>query len=51
MTRFMLDTNTVSYLVKGRLRDMSTLDAIPRGDICISAVTEAELLHGIARRP
>ncbi len=47
----MLDTNTVSYILKGkspaaRLR-LTTLDS---GDLaCISTITEAELLYGIAK--
>ena len=47
----MLDTNTVSYILKGkspaaRLR----LTALDRDELaCISTITEAELLYGIAK--
>ena len=47
----MLDTNQASYLLKGRspaLRSrMSSLK--PGESVCISSVTEAELLYGIAK--
>lgn len=47
----MLDTNLVSYLLKGKFpaarRRISTLEA--GAVVCISVVTEAELLHGIAK--
>lgn len=48
---YMLDTNTVSYIIKGvslaardRLSNLSPDEAA-----CISAITEAELLYGLAR--
>ena len=50
--RYMLDTNTASYIIKGnppmareRLRE------VPMAKICISAITQAELLLGVARKP
>lgn len=51
MARFMLDTNTVSYLIKGHPAVVSTATATAVGEICISAVTEGELQYGLARRP
>lgn len=48
---YMLDTNTVSYILKGkspaaRLR----LTALAHGELaCVSAITEAELLFGLAK--
>ena len=52
MPRFMLDTNTVSYALRGnppvareRLRN------VPMAQVCISAITEAELLSGLALKP
>ncbi len=50
---FLLDTNTVSYLAKNHLqaarRHLELLDADEK--LGISAVTEAELLFGLERRP
>ncbi len=49
----MLDTNMVSYLVKGRSRATSArLLALKDDEVaCISAVTEAEIRYGLARKP
>lgn len=50
--RYMLDTNTVSYIIKGipvAVRDH--LRNVPMATVCISAITEAELLRGVARKP
>jgi tRNA(fMet)-specific endonuclease VapC len=50
MTLFMLDTNTVSYLIHKRsARVQEQMDALPPEDrTCISAITEAELRYGVA---
>jgi len=51
-TRYMLDTNTASYIIKGdpvSIRDR--LMAVPMANVCISVITEAELLHGVAKKP
>ena len=50
MTLFMLDTNTVSYLIHKRsARVQEQMDALPPEDrICISVITEAELRYGVA---
>jgi len=48
----MLDTNTASYIIKGQpsiVRDY--LQSVPMAKICVSAITEAELLRGVARKP
>jgi tRNA(fMet)-specific endonuclease VapC len=49
----MLDTNMVSYILKGkspkarrRLEEVSNDD-----EVCISAITEAEIRYGLAKRP
>ena len=49
---YLLDTNTVSYMIKGkspaaraRLEDLNEAHTI-----CISSVTEAELRYGLAKR-
>ena len=49
--RYMLDTNTVSYLVRGNEQVKKAVRAHPMSDLCISSITEAELLYGIMRRP
>jgi tRNA(fMet)-specific endonuclease VapC len=51
VTRFMLDTNTASALLKGQPRAVARLAAETPERICLSVVTEAELLFGIAKRP
>lgn len=48
---YMLDTNTVSHLLKGNQFVMNNLQEKPISSICISVITEAELLFGIAKRP
>ncbi len=50
--RFMLDTNTASYVIKGQPPIVRKhLKAEPMHTICISVITEAELLLGVAKRP
>ncbi|NOT69389.1 MAG: type II toxin-antitoxin system VapC family toxin [Methylophilaceae bacterium] len=51
MKQYMLDTNTVSYLIKSNAQVIAHLLAVPITSICISAITEGELLFGIAKRP
>ena len=51
VTRFMLDTNTASSVLKGQSHVVSRLAAETPERICLSVVTEAELLFGIAKRP
>ena len=51
MTRYMLDTNTVSYLVQKQpdvLREILRLDI---ATLSVSSVVVAELEHGLAKRP
>lgn len=49
MLKFMLDTNIVIYVLKRR--PMILLDIFNRhsGQMCISAITLAELLHGVEK--
>ena len=49
----MLDTNMVSYIVKGRsLAASERLLALGKDDVAyVSAVTEAEIRYGLAKRP
>jgi len=50
--RYLLDTNTVSYVIKGNFpRVRERLLKVPMADVGISVVTEAELRFGLARRP
>ena len=51
MTRYMLDTNTVSHLLKQHPAVARRLVAVPITALCISAITQGELLYGLARRP
>jgi tRNA(fMet)-specific endonuclease VapC len=49
---YMMDTNIVSYYVKGRHAPVRMrLDAIGPAQLCISAVTESELLYGLLKLP
>ena len=50
--RYMLDTNTASYIIKGEpavIRER--LRNVPMANVCVSAITEAELLRGVAKKP
>jgi tRNA(fMet)-specific endonuclease VapC len=47
----MLDTNTVSHLVKRHPSVRRRLEAAPMTALCISAITAAELRFGLAKRP
>ena len=49
--RYMLDTNTVSALIKGNTHVEKHLAKIPMENICISSITEAELLFGLEKKP
>ena len=50
--QYILDTNTVSHLIKGTApATRQHLINVPIGQLCISAVTHGELMFGIAKRP
>ena len=50
--RYMLDTNTASYIIKGHPAEIrDRLLSVPMMNVCISAITEAELLRGVAKKP
>ena len=50
--RYLLDTNTVSYAIKGTVpRVRERLLKAPVSDVAISVITEAELRFGIAKYP
>ncbi len=50
--RYLLDTNTVSYILKGNFpRVREKLLKVPMAEVGISVITEAELRFGVAKRP
>ncbi len=51
MKHYMLDTNIVSHLIKSHANVVKHVVAIPMTSLCISAITEGELLFGLAKRP
>ena len=51
MTGYMLDTNMVSYLAKDHPAVIRRVMATPMASLCMSAVTQGELLFGLAKRP
>jgi tRNA(fMet)-specific endonuclease VapC len=52
MPRFMLDTDTCSYIMKrSHLLVLKRLQAVPVDDVCMSAIIKAELLYGVEISP
>ena len=50
--RYLLDTNTVSYAIKGNVPHVrERLQKVPVSDVAISVITEAELRFGVAKYP
>ena len=50
--RYLLDTNTVRYVIKGNFPQVrERLLKVPISEVGISVVTEAELRFGVARLP
>ncbi len=50
--RYLLDTNTASFIIKGNVPAVRRrLAKVPMAQIAISSMTEAELRYGVARRP
>ena len=52
-TLYMLDTNMVSYIAKGHSKAARArmLNLEKDEVVCLSAITEAEILYGLAKRP
>jgi len=51
MTGYMLDTNVASHIIKGDRPEITQrLASLPMEEIVISAVTEGELMFGLAKR-
>src|ERR1022692_3098958 len=49
---YLLDTNIASYVIKGSVPAVQRhIERVPMAQLAISAVTEGELLYGVARRP
>jgi tRNA(fMet)-specific endonuclease VapC len=52
MARYMLDTDTCSYIMKRSNQTvLKRLQAIPVTDVCISVITKSELLYGVEVSP
>lgn len=51
MNRYMLDTNTVSHLLRKHPTVTKHMVKHPMASLCISAVTKGELLFSLAKRP
>ena len=52
MARYMLDTDTCSYIMKRSNEDViKRLRAVPVADVCISVITKSELLYGVEVSP
>ena len=51
MKQYMLDTNTISHLIKAHPAVARHVVNVPMASLCISAITEGELLFGLAKRP
>jgi tRNA(fMet)-specific endonuclease VapC len=52
MPRYMLDTDTCSYIMKrSHPTVLKRLQAIPVNDVCMSVITKAELLYGVEVSP
>lgn len=51
MKRYMLDTNTVSHLIRAHPEVAQRVVGVPMESLCISSITAGELLFGLAKRP
>jgi tRNA(fMet)-specific endonuclease VapC len=47
----MLDTNTVSSLVQQNQLVRKRITSLPMDKLCLSVISEAELLYGLAKKP
>jgi tRNA(fMet)-specific endonuclease VapC len=52
-TPYLLDTNTVGYIVGGRSQAArrAMVEGMDHARVTISTITEAEILYGLAKRP
>ena len=52
MARYMLDTDTCSYIMKRSVPAvLRRLQAVPVSDVCMSVITKSELLYGVEVSP
>ena len=51
INRYMLDTNMVSHFIKGVTNVRNKIVSVPMSELGISAITEGELLFGLAKKP
>jgi tRNA(fMet)-specific endonuclease VapC len=52
MPRYMLDTDTCSYIMKRSNEEvLKRLQKVPVSDVCISVITKSELLFGVEMSP
>ena len=49
--RYMLDTNTVSSLIKENPIVSKRIASLPMDRLCLSVISEGELLYGLAKKP
>jgi len=49
--RYMLDTNTVSSLIKENSAVSKRIASLPMDRLCLSVISEGELLYGLAKKP
>lgn len=49
--RYMLDTNTVSSLMKEHPKVSKRISSLPMDKLCLSVISEGELLYGLAKKP
>ncbi|MBU3537793.1 type II toxin-antitoxin system VapC family toxin [Polynucleobacter sp. UK-Gri1-W3] len=51
MMRYMLDTNTVSSLLKKNPVVSRKIASVPMERLCLSVISEGEILYGLAKKP
>jgi len=49
--RYMLDTNTISSLIKKNPAVSRRIASFPMERLCLSVISEGELLYGLAKKP
>lgn len=51
MKWILLDTNTVSHIIRNHPKVLERLVQVPIASLCISSITYAEIRYGLAKRP
>ena len=51
MPLYMLDTDTSSYIMRRTSTVITKLQTVPVSDVCISAITQSELMFGVEVSP